>query len=396
MSARMRTRTALDIVARSRNSRRIASGYPARMRPMRRSSVSSADRTGRLHQHARHPRASGRRRRDSAGDCAAWQQKHSATGSDQRTERHPYRCRSSVGLGPLGLHRGTDCSTTRILASSAARSWTAYCAMRAFIPSNANYVPDDSQRPTLPRRPSGPDARGTESAFLPHAHLRFPRRWAIPPTVNQFARLCAPGRPTAGLTPSWRAECDPAAPFLSIVIRTQGNGACAHPRGSADRAYRADRRPTFEVLVVGHRLASAASEGALERTIEDSPDWLRAKCRLLLCGVTATRIGHSTWASRAAEDTISAILDDDDLPFGHWVETFRRLDKDGTGPAAPRSERVRQDVSHDLAVARHAGAARNGPSLSGIYPQSFEPLAASTRATISPPRRFAFPAWRVP
>lgn len=134
--------------------------------------------------------------------------------------------------------------------------------------------------------------------------------------INQFVGAYLPG-------PSLRdaGEAPGAAPFLSVVTRTQGKRIdtlrdvllCLSAQTSQD----------FEVCVIGHKLSHEA-QLAVERVIEDTHADLRRRVRLI-------RVDHGTRTTplnvgfRASRGDYVAILDDDDIVLGHWVEEFKRL-----------------------------------------------------------------------
>lgn len=222
-------------------------------------------------------------------------------------------------------------------------------------------------------------ARGTEL----HAYLAYLRSGAASAgEVNQFVRLCAPGRPARAGTFLQRDEA-PRRPFLSVVMRTQGRRM--HTLVEALTALAGQSDDDFEVIVVGHRLPLERQK-VVERAIEDSPEWLRAKCRLLLVDEgTRTRPLNEGFA--AAEGRYIAILDDDDMPFGHWVETFHALDRETPGRLL-RAASVRQDVG-TIAVAGAPGLRATG-GLERPYPERFD-FVEHLRVNCSPPVSVAFP-----
>ncbi len=202
-------------------------------------------------------------------------------------------------------------------------------------------------------------------------------------TVNQFLRLCAPGRPVqddAFLRPGGDAA---ARPLLSVVMRTQGKRL--HTLVEALTALAGQTDTDFEVLVVGHRL-SLDHQKAVERAIEDSPGWLRNKCRLIrVDDGNRTRPLNEGFA--AADGRYIAILDDDDMPFGHWVETFRTLDQKYPGRLL-RAATVRQDVVN-ITIGGLLGLRATGP-LQRVYAQSFD-LLRHLHENQTPPVSLAFP-----
>jgi GT2 family glycosyltransferase len=172
-------------------------------------------------------------------------------------------------------------------------------------------------------------------------------------------------------------------PFLSIVVRTQGRRP--HTLVEALTALAGQTDTDFEVLVVGHRLPFDAQK-VVERIIDDSPEWLRLKCRLLLVDA-GNRTRPLNIGFAAARGHYIAILDDDDLPFGHWVEEFRGLADQMPGRML-RAVAVRQDVSN-VTIDGKLGLRAIG-TLEKIYPSDFDYLA-HLRVNRSPPVSVAFP-----
>ena len=140
--------------------------------------------------------------------------------------------------------------------------------------------------------------------------------------------------------------CDPpergaisARPFLSIVTRTQGRRMGPFRDVTASLAAQTDT--DFEWLVIGHRL-SAEERRAVEQEIGDCPAWLRDRTRLIeVADGNRTKPLNAGYAAAAGAYIVS--LDDDDMPLGHWVETFHALAASDPGKLL-RTVAVRQDV----------------------------------------------------
>lgn len=199
--------------------------------------------------------------------------------------------------------------------------------------------------------------------------------------VNQFVRLCVPSTPIAGK--SYLLLPDNVRPFLSIVVRTQGKRI--HTFEEVLTALAGQTDTDFEALVIGHRL-SLEPQKAVERAIEDCPEWLRAKCRLVLVDDGNRTRPLNAGFGEAKGDYI-AILDDDDLPFGNWVETFRNLAEQKPGRMI-RTVSVRQEVVN-ATVDNRLGLRAVGPPAK-IYPSDFD-FMAHLRVNLSPPVSVAFP-----
>ena len=133
--------------------------------------------------------------------------------------------------------------------------------------------------------------------------------------VNQFVRAFAPGQLPLAATP------DAPEPFLSIVTRTQGTRI--HTLTDMFVTLMGQTDTDFEVVVIGHRLTPERQK-AVERCIEDNPPWLREKIRLVLFDAPGRTAPLNEGFAQARGRYVS-ILDDDDVVFAHWVETFRDL-----------------------------------------------------------------------
>ncbi|WP_376099791.1 methyltransferase domain-containing protein [Roseomonas sp. CCTCC AB2023176] len=200
--------------------------------------------------------------------------------------------------------------------------------------------------------------------------------------VNQFVRICAPGAPALQ---DWFVEPrdDRQRPFLSVVVRTQGKRE--HTLTEVLVAMAGQTDTSFEVIVVGHKLG-LERQLRVERIIADSPTWLREKCRLLLVD-SGERARPLNEGFAAAEGQYIAIMDDDDLPFAHWVETFSSLAERHPGRLL-RASCVRQTVQ-TVEVGGIPGLRAVGP-MENLYPGEFDFLA-HLRMNQTPNHCLAFP-----
>ncbi|MGD0102978.1 MAG: methyltransferase domain-containing protein [Rhodopila sp.] len=216
-----------------------------------------------------------------------------------------------------------------------------------------------------------------------HAYLSELRDRADPyGKVNQFVRLCVPCTPTGG-QPFLQPLTEVRSPFLSIVVRTQGKRI--HTLEEVLTALAGQSDTDFEVLVMGHRL-SLEPQLAVECALEDCVEWLRMKCRLLLVDDGNRTHPLNEGFAQAIGDYI-VILDDDDLPFGHWVEAFRKL-AEGKPGRMLRTVTVRQQVTN-VTICGKPGLRAIGP-LEKIFPVDFDFLA-HLRSNHSPGLSVAFP-----
>lgn len=132
--------------------------------------------------------------------------------------------------------------------------------------------------------------------------------------TNQFVWAVSPvpDRPAT-------AEAGPA-PFLSIIMRTQGRRIQELRETLLCLAAQDD--PDFEVVLVGHRM-DVDQQIAVERLIEDQPPEFRRRISLHLVrtGGRAAPLNHAL--DRVA-GRYCVMLDDDDLVLQHWVDTFHK------------------------------------------------------------------------
>jgi hypothetical protein len=173
-------------------------------------------------------------------------------------------------------------------------------------------------------------------------------------------------------------------PFLSIVTRTQGMRPdtlrdvflCLSGQSCID----------FEHLIVGHRL-SIETEALVRGLIAENPGWLRERIRFLKVD-HGNRTAPLNAGFAAAAGRYIAVLDDDDLVLGHWVETFKSL-----------AERHSGSILRSGAVYQKYGAAEtefcgSSPRATGemltLYPLHFD-FFSHLQENRTPPVALAFP-----
>jgi len=199
--------------------------------------------------------------------------------------------------------------------------------------------------------------------------------------VYQFVRLYVPG-PCSGET-SYVTNREQNRPFLSIITRTQGKRV--HTLSEVFTCLAGQTDIDFEILVVGHHL-TLERQKSVERIIEDNPEWLREKSRLLRVD-SGDRSRPLNVGFEAAQGHYIAILDDDDIPKANWVETFRELALAKPGRLL-RVVATRQTVTNVL-VGGSLGLRAEG-SMEMRYPPSFD-LIQHLRENQTPPIAVAFP-----
>ena len=175
------------------------------------------------------------------------------------------------------------------------------------------------------------------------------------------------------------------APFLTIVTRTQGKRPdmltemllCLTGQTNTD----------FELLIMGHNL-SADQHNLVSGLIDDLPDWMREKTRLIPVN-GGTRTTPLNAGFEAAKGKYIAVLDDDDLVFDHWVEAFYDLHKKHDGTIL-HSYCVLQDW--ETVGGKFPNTPRAAASPNNIYCTKFK-LLDELRLNTCPLCTLAFPAY---
>ena len=200
-------------------------------------------------------------------------------------------------------------------------------------------------------------------------------------STYQFVWFCAPSREMDRQT--FTTIREQPRPLVTAVIRTQGRRLHTMVEVLTCLSGQSDR--DFEAVVVGHKLDPTQVK-AVERVIDDSPEWLRKKIRFVRVD-DGGRSRPLNVGFAEARGSYIAILDDDDIPFGNWVAEYRKLDASHPGQVL-RCASVRQDV-RNVEVNGRAGLRAEGPP-QRIYPSEYNFVDHFVENS-SPPITLAFP-----
>lgn len=170
-------------------------------------------------------------------------------------------------------------------------------------------------------------------------------------------------------------------PLVSVVMRTQVRRPEALRDSLLCLAGQSDGR--FELLLVVH---DSDPEDA-RHILDDQPEWLKSRTRILTAS-GGTRSHPLNVGIAAARGTHVAFLDDDDLVFAHWVESFlaasiehpRRVLRASAGVQGVRTTTWQGGV----------GGHMSESPISTPYPRAFN-LADHLRVNMTPFMAFAFP-----
>jgi glycosyltransferase involved in cell wall biosynthesis len=214
--------------------------------------------------------------------------------------------------------------------------------------------------------------------------LRDLRRTADPKhaDVLQLVRISAPG-PVASEAPFVKAYAAEDRPFLTALIRTRGRRI--HTLRETLVCLNGQTDLDIEILVVGHRLETERIKD-VERVLDDQPEEMRLRTRFIRVE-DGNRVRPLNVGFAEARGRYIAILDDDDIPMGNWVETFRKMDGRAPGRVL-RTACVRQSV-RSVTVQDLDGLRAEGPPET-CYDKNFD-LINHLRSNESPPICLAFP-----
>lgn len=200
--------------------------------------------------------------------------------------------------------------------------------------------------------------------------------------VNELVRAYLPGaRQDVPLV----ADPKESRPFLSIVTRTQGKRLgnlrdvllCLTAQTCQD----------FEVLVIAHKTEEKPYY-AVKRVVEDLPEYIRNRVRVIRCD-RGGRTAPLNDGFAAARGHYVAILDDDELVFAHWIETFKKLSEKAPG-CVLRATAAEQDIVSTGVRSDGALGYRSTSAITTPYPSHFD-FFEHLSQNYSPPLSLAFP-----
>ncbi|MGW0023588.1 glycosyltransferase family A protein [Rhodococcus sp. NPDC003383] len=144
------------------------------------------------------------------------------------------------------------------------------------------------------------------------------------PEIDAFMDALDTG---AHLDRSQSDEIEPDAPFLSVLLRTQGRRP--HTLRDALLCLLAQTDQDFELLVLSHTSDSAQHE-SVESAVTDLPASLQDRTRILQV-TGGGRARPLNCGLDEARGTYIVVLDDDDTVFGNWIEVFHQLSNKAPG-----------------------------------------------------------------
>lgn len=200
--------------------------------------------------------------------------------------------------------------------------------------------------------------------------------------TNQLVRAYLPGAPRGS---AWPEPHEGEGPFLSVIMRTQGR----RPEAMRDAltCLMGQTNQDFELIVLPHRV-SYERQLVVERMIDDLPEGLRSRSRVIAVD-TGGRSRPLNVGVEAARGQYIAILDDDDLVLGHWVQTFATMAARKPGRLL-RAVAVEQDITEQPATTGASVGHRTVSAVRKNFESTFD-LYDHFTENQSPPVSVAFP-----
>lgn len=176
-----------------------------------------------------------------------------------------------------------------------------------------------------------------------------------------------------------------SAPMFTVLTRTQGTRM--ETLREVFLCLSAQTYGDFEHLVVAH---NPSEEAVLEirQLIDDQSDWMRSRIRFeKISGGTRTTPLNGGFAMARGKYVI--ILDDDDIVFANWLETFNAIAQDKPGMLL-RAVAVRQEFTWALVEGKRS--ARAISAMHREYAPKFDFLD-HLEVSHTPPVSIAFPRY---
>ncbi|HRW18358.1 MAG TPA: glycosyltransferase family A protein [Dermatophilaceae bacterium] len=215
----------------------------------------------------------------------------------------------------------------------------------------AGWLPDVGKPPQLRAAPADTAVGSAASAGASGESGRSGVRGGLGSLLDQLADASGLGGADPDLVRCYRrwpvaTLAHPAggstAPFLSVLVRTQGAGLRQQTLRDTLLCLAAQTDLDLEVLVLAHRVGEPERD-ILVGLLEDYEQLLPGRLRL----VEVEQPGRSTpltTGARVARGRYLAVLDDDDTVLGHWVSSFRELADRAGRPAVLRCRCVSQRI----------------------------------------------------
>lgn len=204
-------------------------------------------------------------------------------------------------------------------------------------------------------------------------------------TSYQLVRAFLPGPEHA--QDNWYVDLanQPERPLLSIVIRTIG--VDIHTLHDTLACLAGQRDMDFEILLMGHKL-DVDRQRAVEEVLFYQPEFLHRKIRFELVK-DGGRARPLNVAYKMAAGRYIVTLDDDDLVYGNYVETFRKLHEKNPGRLLRARCGTQTARRSSVAGAKRQGAISTGP-IDLKYPAEFD-LTAHLSDNYTPCMSVAYP-----
>jgi glycosyltransferase involved in cell wall biosynthesis len=187
------------------------------------------------------------------------------------------------------------------------------------------------------------------------------------------------------LVKEFGSQPDASRPFLSVLLRTQGNRL--EPLKDALLCLGAQTDRDFEVLVLVHDADAAARESVRIAVAQQPPEFFdRIAIVKIEGGTRGTPLNEGLQTARGS---YIAVYDDDDLVFANWVEEFHLLAADAGGRVL-RAITAVQGLAPETWPNGQSGF-RTSSWPAADYPKKFD-LLEHFRVNQSPFMSLAFPA----